>query len=142
MGIRSKCISKIRRQNKMAKAKAKSSRLSGSAKSAAAAENSAGENYELIISEKPKSAQKIAIALADGKPVKKVNAGVSFYLVTHGDKDIVVASTVGHIYGLTQKVIPGKKKWDYPVFDVEWKPLGEIKASSDYSLKYLDTIKS
>ncbi len=107
----------------------------------AAAENSAGENYELIISEKPKSAQKIAIALADGKPVKKVNAGVSFYLVTHGDKDIVVASTVGHIYGLTQKVIPGKKKWDYPVFDVEWKPLGEIKASSDYSLKYLDTIK-
>ncbi|MDP2750228.1 MAG: DNA topoisomerase I [Nanoarchaeota archaeon] len=100
-----------------------------------------GENYELIVSEKPKSAQKIAEALADGKPVKKTNEGVGFYLVTHGDKDIIVTSTVGHIFGLTQKVIPGKKKWIYPVFDVEWLPLADIKTSSEYSRKYLNTIK-
>ncbi len=104
-------------------------------------EDMAGENYELIISEKPKSAQKIAMALADGKPLKKANAGVSYYLVTHGNKDIVVASTVGHIFGLAQKMIEGKKKWDYPVFDVEWKPSNEIRTSSEHTKKYIDTIK-
>ena len=59
--------------------------------------------YELIIAEKPKAAEKIAKALADGKPIKKSDNKVPYYLVTHGKRDIVVACAVGHLYGLKQK---------------------------------------
>jgi len=59
--------------------------------------------YELIICEKPKAAEKIALALADGKPIKKSEGGVPHYLVTHGNRDLVIGCAVGHLYGLAQK---------------------------------------
>ncbi|HLD89223.1 MAG TPA: toprim domain-containing protein, partial [Candidatus Nanoarchaeia archaeon] len=93
---------------------------------------------ELIISEKPKSAQKIAEALADGKPSKKSDKGIPYYEIRHGKKKIIVASTVGHIFGLGEKK---KGKWTYPVFDVEWKPLYEIDKKSDFVKKYISTLK-
>ncbi len=94
--------------------------------------------YELIISEKPKSAQKIAEALADGKPIKKANQKVPYYLVTHGNKDLVVVGAVGHLYGLAEK---NKGTWKFPVFDIEWKPTNEMSKGASYSKKYLQTIK-
>ena len=39
----------------------------------------AAKTYELIITEKPSAAQKIAIALADGKPDVKREGTVSYY---------------------------------------------------------------
>src|SRR3989338_1481593 len=94
--------------------------------------------YELIITEKPNAAKRIAEALADGKPIKESVNGVPYYKITKGKKDIIVACAVGHLYGLGEK---GKKTWAYPVFDIEWKPSSEISKKSDFSKKYLDVIK-
>jgi DNA topoisomerase I len=94
--------------------------------------------YELIISEKPNAAKKIAEALADGKAIKENMGGVPYYLVTHGKRDIVVACAVGHLYGLGEKE---KKGWIFPVFDIEWKPAGDISKKSGFSKKYLIAIK-
>ncbi len=96
-------------------------------------------SYTLIISEKPKAAQRIAEALADGKVIRKGDKGVSYYEITHDDKDIVVGCAVGHLFGLAEK--QKKKGMAYPVFDVEWKPLYETNKSSAFSKKYLETIK-
>jgi len=95
-------------------------------------------SYELIITEKPQAALKIASALADGKPIKKSVKGVPYYEITHGKKDIVVACAVGHLYGLTQS---SDKKRVIPVFDVEWKPVSETSKTAKFSKKYLDVIK-
>ena len=72
--------------------------------------------YELIITEKPNAASKIAEALAEGKLIKENMEGVPYYKVTRGRKDIVVACAVGHLYGLDEKE---KKGWTFPVFDIE-----------------------
>ncbi len=92
---------------------------------------------ELIITEKPQSSFKIATALAEGKAIKESNKGVPYYKVTHKDKDIIVGCAVGHLYGLDEKE---KKGWQFPVFDIEWKPLSE-KKESGFSKKYVDTLK-
>lgn len=94
--------------------------------------------YELIISEKPKSALKIAQALADGKPVKKNYKKVPYYLITHKNKDVVVIGAVGHLYGLAEK----EKSYKFPVFDIKWKPTADMSKGADYSKKYLEAIKN
>ena len=94
--------------------------------------------YELIITEKPNAASKIAEALAEGKPIKENMEGVPYYKVTRGKKDIVVACAVGHLYGLDEKE---KKGWRFPVFDIEWKPAADISKKSGFSKKYLNVIK-
>jgi len=97
------------------------------------------EKYELIITEKPQAAMKIAYALADIAPVKRSVSGVPYYEVLHDDKPIVVACAVGHIYGLGQT----KKSSSYPIFDIEWKPSYEEKgAASAYTKKYASVISS
>ncbi|MBW2992228.1 DNA topoisomerase I, partial [Candidatus Woesearchaeota archaeon] len=95
--------------------------------------------YELIITEKPNAAKRIAEALADYKPVKKNIKGIPYYEITHNKKDIVVACAVGHLFGLDQKT--GKKS-EFPVFDIEWKPTAELSKASAYTKKYLSVIKS
>ena len=94
---------------------------------------------ELIITEKPQAAAKIAAALAEGKAIKENMNGVPYYKITRGKKDIIVACAVGHLYGLDQK--EGQKKWAFPVFEIEWQPAHEAKKESAFSKKYLDTIK-
>lgn len=94
--------------------------------------------YELVITEKPAAAQKIAESLADGKPIKENYQGVPYYKLTHGKRDIVVACAVGHLYGLAEKE---KKSWNFPVFDIEWKPVSETSKSSAFTKKYLNAIK-
>ena len=59
--------------------------------------------YELIIVEKPNAGKKIAEALADGKAIKENLNGVPYYKITHGNKDIIVACAVGHLYGLAER---------------------------------------
>ncbi len=94
--------------------------------------------YELIITEKPNAAKKLAEALADGKPLKENYKGVPFYKVTHGKNDIVVGCAVGHLFGLAEKE---KKGFHYPVFDIEWVPVSEISKGAEFSQKYADTLK-
>jgi DNA topoisomerase-1 len=93
---------------------------------------------ELIITEKPKAAERIANALADGKVSKGKIGKAPHYKFKKGKKDVVVGCTVGHIYGLAEK---NKGKWTYPVFDVEWKPIYEIDKSASFVRTYVTALK-
>ena len=93
--------------------------------------------HDLIITEKPSAAKKIAQALADGKPVvEKVN-GVSIFKISHKKKDIVIVSAVGHIYSLMEK----EKSFKYPSYDIEWRPAYEVDKGASHTKKYLNVIK-
>jgi DNA topoisomerase-1 len=94
--------------------------------------------YELIITEKPSAAKKIADALADGKALKVSEKGVPYYKVTHGNKDIVVACAVGHLYTVAEK---GEKKWTYPVFEIEWVQSSKQNKASAFTSKYATAIR-
>ena len=94
--------------------------------------------YELIITEKPAAMKKIADALADGKALKKNINGIAYYEVTHGKKDIVLTSAVGHLYTVTEKE---KKGWTYPVFEVKWEQSSKINKASKFTSKYVTAIK-
>lgn len=99
-------------------------------------QKSQDEKIELIICEKPKSAQKIALAL--GNPKKESIGKVSYYTLHRNGKEIIVASTVGHIFGLAETE---KSRWTYPVFNVSWKPLHEVSKGSEFTKKYLEVLK-
>jgi DNA topoisomerase-1 len=78
------------------------------------------KKYTLIISEKPDAANRIAAALDDkGSPMRKTDSGVPFFVAKQGDNEIVVASSLGHLY-----TVAGIKKseWHYPIFDYQWVP--------------------
>jgi len=90
------------------------------------------KNTELIISEKPQAAAKIAAAL--GKAVKKNLNGVPYYEIKTADKTIIVSCAVGHLFTLKQ--MSGK---GWPVFDIDWKPNFEVK-KQDWSKKYHKTL--
>lgn len=94
--------------------------------------------YELIITEKPSAAEKIATALADTKPSKKNNSGVPYYELTHKGKPIVVACAVGHLYTVTEK--DKSKGWTYPMFDIKWVDSASTNKASAFTKKYLNTI--
>jgi DNA topoisomerase I len=88
----------------------------------------------LIITEKPQAAQKIAQAL--GSPQKKIEKNVSYYELKKDGKSIIVASAVGHLFGLTY--VKGQKGW--PIFELEWHPAYE-KKSSAFTKRYFDLLK-
>ncbi len=92
---------------------------------------------KLVICEKPKVAEKIANALGRGKAARKSLYGVAYYEVERDGQKLVVVSAVGHLYTLRQE----KGGREYPVFDINWAPSHEVEKKSDYSKKYLDTIK-
>ena len=94
--------------------------------------------YTLIITEKPKAAQKIAESLADTKLKKESLNTVPYYRITHERKELVVACAVGHLYTLTQKK---GQKWTYPVFEVEWKPIADVTKAT-YTKKYIKTLST
>ncbi|MBN1274940.1 DNA topoisomerase I [Candidatus Woesearchaeota archaeon] len=93
--------------------------------------------HELIISEKPSAAKKLAEALADGKPLKEGDKGVTTWNLTHNGKDIKVACAVGHLYGVAEK----EKSFKYPSYDIEWAPAAEMDKSAAHTKKYLNAIK-
>lgn len=91
-------------------------------------------SYELIISEKPQAAEKIANALADKNVQKLREYNVNFFHLTHNGKEIYVASAVGHLYILGEK---GGESWKYPVFDTEWKPIYKVNKEAGYTEDYI-----
>jgi len=95
--------------------------------------------YTLIITEKPSAANKIAIALSDGKPKKVEKDGASYYKITRSGKEIVIVPAVGHLFALDQD--SSNTHWTYPIFSVVWKPAYQEKGS-EWSKKYYKNIES
>ncbi len=91
------------------------------------------DGYELIITEKPQAALKIASSL--GASTKRENAKVPYYELTRDGKQIIVACAVGHLFTLKQN-IPGS---NIPIFDISWVP-NYIARKQDFTKRYYDTI--
>jgi len=91
------------------------------------------DGYELVITEKPQAALKIASSL--GKSTKKSERGVAYYEVVRNGKKIVVACAVGHLFTLSQN----NSRASIPVFDIKWMPNYLVRAR-DFSKKYYDTL--
>jgi len=89
--------------------------------------------YELIITEKPQAAFKIASAL--GVVTEKNSNKVSYYEVERDGKKIVVACAVGHLLTLDQNA-PGS---NVPLFDISWKP-NYLVRKKDFTKRYYDTL--
>ncbi len=92
---------------------------------------------ELIITEKPSSARKVAAALADTSPTPKKNKKCTYFELKHNKKPIIVTSAVGHLFGLVEK---NKKGWTYPVFEIEWGASYQGSQELNYIKDYIDTI--
>lgn len=93
----------------------------------------------IIIAEKPDAAERLALALADGKPKKKAsNSGVSYYEFERNGKRHIVVAAVGHLFNLKQT---GSKGWTYPVFDVSWEPSFKIRKQSAFTERYFRTLE-
>ena len=89
--------------------------------------------YELIITEKPQAAGKIANAL--GKAVQKYDNKIAFYEVDRKGKKLVVACAVGHLFTLKQN----SAGTIIPTFDVSWVP-NYLARKGDFTKRYHDTI--
>ncbi|RLG12239.1 DNA topoisomerase I [Candidatus Pacearchaeota archaeon] len=92
------------------------------------------KGYELIITEKPQAAAKIAMAL--GTSIKNSYQKIPYYEVDRNGKKIMIVSAVGHLLTLSQN-IPGTK---VPIFDISWKP-NFLTRKKDFTKKYYETIK-
>jgi len=93
--------------------------------------------YELVVSEKPNAAKRIAEALADKRPKKQNIGKVPYYELEHKKKPMVVACAVGHLYTVAEK----KKSFTYPSFELQWTPSSEVNKKADFSRAYLEVIK-
>ena len=94
---------------------------------------------EIIITEKPNAAKKVAYALADSTPQKESKNTVPIYRLKHEGRDIVVACAVGHLFTVGEKQ---KTPWsEFPIFDVEWVPTSDVDKSAAFSKKYATVLK-
>ncbi len=93
---------------------------------------------ELIITEKPAQAEKIATALADTKPTQKTVNKVKYYELKHKGKSILVGCAVGHLFGLAKTE---NGNGSYPIFNIEWKPKYEIDKNAEYTRNYANVLK-
>ncbi len=91
------------------------------------------KGYELIITEKPQAAAKIASAL--GKVVKNIYQKVPYYEVDRNGKKIMVVCAVGHLFTLSQE-----KRVPNPAFNITWMPNFLVR-KKDFTKRYYDTIK-
>lgn len=93
--------------------------------------------HEVIICEKPSSAEKIAKALSPSAKKKLYNKKVKYWELQRDSKDITVLSGVGHLYSL----VPEKSKRFKVSFDLHWAPSHEVSKSSAFTRDYLRAIK-
>jgi len=91
------------------------------------------KGYELIITEKPQAALKIANAL--GKAVQKNINKIPYYEVDRQGEKIIVGCAVGHLFTLKQN-IPGS---NVPIFDISWVP-NYLARKKDFTKRYYDTL--
>ncbi len=93
------------------------------------------KGYELIITEKPQAASKIASALSKGKAKKKASRGVAYYEFKRDGKDIAVGCAVGHLFTLNQSVSGS----DFPIFEIKWVP-NHVAMKTGFTKKYHDVM--
>jgi DNA topoisomerase-1 len=93
-------------------------------------------SYTLIITEKPTAAKTVAKALADGEVKEFEKDGSRWYEIKKDGKPVKVAPAAGHLFMLKQK----SRGWNYPVFDVEWVPSFNFKASK-FSEKFFRNLE-
>jgi DNA topoisomerase-1 len=91
------------------------------------------KGYELVITEKPQAALKIANAL--GKVVQKNINKIPYYEVNRKGEKIIVACAVGHLFTLKQNVSGSS----VPIFDVDWIP-NYLARKKDFTKRYYDTL--
>lgn len=89
--------------------------------------------YELIITEKPQAALKIASALGDATQ-RNFNK-IPYYELERNKKKIIVACAVGHLFTLKQK----NGGYQIPVFDISWVP-NFLARRGDFTKRYYDSI--
>ncbi len=94
------------------------------------------KGYELIITEKPQAATKIAAALSGGKAKTVTTKGINHYELDRNGKKIVVVCAVGHLFTLHQKI----RGSDFPVFNISWEPNYLVRKGAEFTKKYFDTI--
>ncbi|WP_409200018.1 DNA topoisomerase I [Methanobrevibacter sp. DSM 116169] len=92
--------------------------------------------HEVIICEKPKSAEKIAQALSSKAKKYKYNKKVGYWKIEEDNKEITILSAVGHLYSLT----PDNPK-EKIFFDLHWAPLYELDKNKKYVKDYALAIK-
>jgi len=91
------------------------------------------DGYELIITEKPQAALKIATAL--GKSTQKNFNKIPYYEVQRENKKIIVGCAVGHLFTLKQN----SSGSEIPTFDISWIP-NYLAKKGDFTKKYYDTL--
>jgi len=89
--------------------------------------------YELVITEKPQAALKIANAL--GKAIQRNFNRVPYYEVDRKGKKIIVACAVGHLFTLKQNISGSY----IPIFDISWIP-NYLARKKDFTKRYYDTL--
>lgn len=89
--------------------------------------------YELIVTEKPQAAMKIANSL--GKAIQRDINKVPYYELERNGKKITVACAVGHLFTLKQN--PGSNP--IPNFDISWTP-NYLARKKDFTKRYYDAI--
>jgi DNA topoisomerase-1 len=82
------------------------------------------KGYTLVICEKPDAARRVAEALSDTAPTSFSEGGVAAFRSENRDgRKYVVCAALGHLYGVSDTV---QDRGVYPVFDLEWFPIGAI----------------
>jgi len=74
--------------------------------------------YTLVVCEKPDAARRIANALGETRESRP--QGVAVFKVSRGDRQYVVCSALGHLYGLGDATA---NRSVYPALDLEWAPV-------------------
>ncbi|WP_067258802.1 DNA topoisomerase I [Methanobrevibacter cuticularis] len=92
--------------------------------------------HEVIICEKPKSAEKIAQALSSKAKKMKYNKKLTYWEINEDGKKTNVLSAVGHLYSLT----PTNQN-EKVYFDLNWAPIYEIQKNKNYIKDYIYSIK-
>ncbi|MHA1917965.1 MAG: DNA topoisomerase I [Candidatus Ranarchaeia archaeon] len=93
---------------------------------------------QLIITEKPTAAKRIASALSLDKKIKEQRINnVPFYEVKYKGEQLFIVSALGHLFGLKQQT----KGWTYPIFDYEWLPLSVINKKDRRKSSFINLIK-
>ena len=102
------------------------------------------DGYELVITEKPQAAEKIAHALSDsGRINKKTTPNkVAYYEISREGKKIVIGCAVGHLFTLRENKGSQKNGSNIPTFDISWVPNWQLaKRQNDFSKRYYDTLQ-
>ncbi len=84
--------------------------------------------YIALVAEKPKAAEKIALAL--GRPQKCRYMGIPYWVLNRNGSRIFVVPSAGHLFG------PHSTERGFPVYSYEWRPLYEFDKNAKYTERF------